>query len=166
MDLSPIGQIECDGRELTHIQNLKGPSIGSVKLNFEPDHLGVAIKARRREDQNLLYKTGEREQPMSQIWEIPDGYELVGFHAGMNANDEIVWLGIVTRVAIFPAVCFEAVSTIRQGVYAINDLNVVISDMSSDIQRQVGAMEGDVNEQFVQMNKDVEEQIGMVETSI
>ena len=103
---------------------------------------------------------------MSHVWEIPDGFELVGFHAGMNANDEIVWLGIVTRVAIFPAVCFEAVNTIRQGVYAINDLNVVISDMSSDVQRQVGAMESDVNEQFVQMNKDVEEQLGAVETSI
>ena len=92
------------------------------------------MKIRRKGDERLLYRTGEREGHLARIWNIPNGHELVGFHAGMNANDEIVYLGIVTRIAIFPSICFEAVDNIKEGVDAINGLSSALSGMNTDMQ--------------------------------
>ena len=118
--LEPIGKVECNSKNLSHLMQLRGPDIGSIKLNFEADHTGVAIKVRRKHDDYMMYKTGERKQELSHIWTIPEGYEIVGFHGSMNANDEIVELGIVTRISNFPSICLDAVHDIATSVERIN----------------------------------------------
>ena len=131
--LEPIGKVECNSKNLSHLMQLRGPDIGSIKLNFEADHTGVAIKVRRKHDDYMMYKTGERKQELSHIWSIPEGYEIVGFHGSMNANDEIVELGIVTRISNFPSICLDAVHDIATSVERINSLNGNISSMNTNI---------------------------------
>ena len=114
----------------------------------------------------MIYRTGEREGDLAHIWTIQEGYELVGFHGSMNANDEIVELGIVTRIANFPSICLDAVHDISASVERINSLNGNISSMNSDIQGQVSTMKQDVDSQFLQMNQDVDEQLNDVSAAI
>ena len=114
-------------------------------MNFERDHTGVAVKFRRKGDLSMITKTGNREQALAHVWEVPEGHELIGFHGGMNAEGDIVELGIVTRVATFPSMCLDGVNAIAQSVEKINAFNGFINAMNTDIQGQAGTLYEELN---------------------
>ena len=56
--LETIGQSQCNDRRLIDLMHIKGREVGTLKMNFEPDNLGVAVKYRRKETHEMFYKTG------------------------------------------------------------------------------------------------------------
>ena len=67
-DLEHLGPLECPTGKEVQLNQLKGKVIGSLKMNFEADHTGVAVKYRRKGDQKMIYKTGERRGDLARIW--------------------------------------------------------------------------------------------------
>ena len=167
--LDPIGDMSCNSRRKIDLWQLKGSDIDSVKMNIESDHVGVATKIRRRGDDHVLYKTGERDNSLAEKWYIPEGKELVGFYAGMNMREEIVELGIVTRVSSLPNMCQDAYREIIFNIHQINSLNAEINSNNEIINSQVDNIAADlhsrldelnVDERLEQVNQDVEQRLG------
>ena len=153
-DLETIGKKECNERRLVKLMKIKGREVGTLKMNFEPDNIGVAVKYRRKETQEMFYKTGERVGSLARVWQIPEGHELVGFHGGMNARDEIVELGIITRVASYPNMCQDAYREIVWNIHEINALNDQINRNNMIIDAQVDGMAKELHERLEEMDID------------
>ena len=79
VEANPIGNMSCSSDERQVFRKVNGRNVGEVKMGFEKDGEGVAIKFRDRDDE-LIRKTGEREKGMMKTFAIPDDEELVGFH--------------------------------------------------------------------------------------
>ena len=77
--LNPIGDMRCDTADFKDFYKINGSKVGEIKMNFEADGDGVAVKFRKRNDK-LLMKTGERDHANAEVYKIPDNEELVGFH--------------------------------------------------------------------------------------
>ena len=67
-ELETIGQSQCNERRLVDLMQIKGSEVGTLKMNFEPDNLGVAVKYRRKADGTMFYKTGERVGSLARVW--------------------------------------------------------------------------------------------------
>ena len=153
-DLAPIGQSQCNERRLVKLMQIEGSEVGTLKMNFEPDNLGVAVKYRRKHTGDMFYKTGERVGSLARVWQIPEGQELIGFHGGMNDRDEIVELGIVTRVAASPNMCEDAYREIVWNIHEINALNDQINRNNMIIDTQVDGMAQELHERLEDMDID------------
>ena len=77
--LNPIGDMRCDDAQFKDYYKINGSKVGELKMNFEADSDGIAVKFRKRNGK-LLMKTGERDSANSKVFKIPEHEELVGFH--------------------------------------------------------------------------------------
>ena len=71
--------MDCDEDQLTDLYKIDGTTVGQIKMNFESDGEGVAVKFRKRNDK-LITKAGERDHSRAVVFDIPDDEELIGFH--------------------------------------------------------------------------------------
>ena len=72
----------------------------------------------------------------------------------MNARDEIVELGIVTRVADSPNMCQEAYSEIVWNMHEINALNNLINRNNMIIDTQVDDLKQELHERLEELDID------------
>ena len=91
--------MDCDKDQQTDLYKIDGAKVGQIKMNFESDGEGVAVKFRKRND-NLIMKAGERDHSRAEVFDIPDDEELIGFHGWQDSNYKILRLGIITRKTI------------------------------------------------------------------
>ena len=79
VEAHPIGNMSCGGERRQEFRRVNGRRVGEIRMGFERDGEGIAIKFRDRNDK-MLEKTGERSTAQLKTFLIPDDEELVGFH--------------------------------------------------------------------------------------
>ena len=79
LEHNPIGNMDCDEEDMFEYREVNGENVGEIKMGFEGDGEGIAIKFRDRSEE-VIEKTGDRKSAELKTFTIPDDEELVGFH--------------------------------------------------------------------------------------